>query len=106
MVDVEWDVTGRPLFDRMMVNSVGEKTRLPDDFAERYLLFTKLLIDSGSSSFMVSEMGESDSDGYVHDFETVLEFLQAASAKDRRPGSILHLESNNGQSVSLTGEYE
>jgi hypothetical protein len=40
-----------------MVNSVGEKTRLPDDFAEKYLLFTNSLIDSASSSFMVAEIG-------------------------------------------------
>lgn len=56
----QWDITGRPLLERMMANSVGEKTRLPDDFAERYLLLTNLLIDSTNSNFMATEMEESD----------------------------------------------
>jgi hypothetical protein len=52
------EITGKPLLERIMVRSVGEKTRLPDDFAEKYLLFTNSLIDSASSSFMVAEIEE------------------------------------------------
>ncbi len=48
--------TGRPVLERIMVKSVWEKTRLPDDFAERYLLFTNLLMESVSSNFMAAEM--------------------------------------------------
>ena len=59
-------VTGRPLLEWMMANSVGEKTRLPDDLAERYLLLTNLLMESGSSSFMVAGvLWESCSDEYM-----------------------------------------
>lgn len=48
----------------MLVSSVGEKTRLPDDFAERYFELTNLLRGSAMSSFMAVEMKRSCSDDY------------------------------------------
>lgn len=48
----------------MVVSSVGEKTRLPDDFAERYFELTNLLRGSARSSFMVGKMKSSCSDDY------------------------------------------
>lgn len=50
--------TGTPALERIMVNSVWEKTRLSDDFARRYLLSTNLLMVPASSSFMATDMEE------------------------------------------------
>jgi hypothetical protein len=55
---MKWELTGRPLHERIMASSVEEKTKSPDDFAETYLLLTNLLMDSGSWSFMATEMRE------------------------------------------------